>query len=240
MSSTLAKKRELQAHRMVTPMRSAVLKLVSPLALVVSLLACCAEAPVEPTYPPGVILTVTADTTVHVTADEVESVAKKLTFAFPGGTDMHFKRLALREVVLPRAAIRAGNEEARTEALERAMQIGSELEDGFAHENERVSTGDVDSLGALVVGNMLDLPVGEWSELTENFGTFQFIRVIKHATPEFPKVSLAIVNVPYARELTSAEDIERYEEESVLEVIDDGYGDLIPVLSKHRMSAKKE
>ncbi len=221
-------------------MRSALLHFGSSLALAFSVAACCSEAPVEPTYAPGVILTVTADATVEVTADEVESVAEKLKFAFPGGTELHFKRLALREVVLPRAAIRAGNEEARTEALKRVEQIESELEPGVAHENERVSTGDVDSLGALVIGTMLELPVGEWSECIENFGTFQFIRVIEHATPELPKVTLAVVSVPYARALTSADDILKYEEDSVLEVIDEGYGDLIPVLNKHRMSAREE
>lgn len=206
-----------------------------------ALLVLCSCDPNQPApAPPGVVMTVTAKTTVEITEAEITLAAKAVEFASQGASDMHYKRLALREIVLPRAAIRAANAEARAEALTRAEQLEPELVDGVSHANEIYSLGDVDNLGPLIIGTMIDLVPGEWSERLENLGSFQFIRVVEPATPELQKVGLAIVSLPYARALTSRTDIETYIDDSVLEVLDPQYGDLVPVRMKHLMAAREE
>lgn len=153
---------------------------------------------------------------------------------------MHYKRLALREIVLPRAAIHAANADARAKALARAEQIENELVDGASHADEVYSVGDVDSLGPMIIGTMINLAPGKWSERIENLGSFQFIRVVEPATPEHQRAGLAIISLPYAKALTEYADIERYLDDSVLEVLDPGYGDLVPVLIQHKMAAREE
>ena len=211
--------------------------------MLLALCACTPNGPVEPQYGPDVVLTVTSvtsETTVTITEAEVEHAAKKVEFAYEGASAMHYKRLALREIVLPRAAIRAGNENARTEALKRAREVEGQLVDGVSHADETVSFGDVDSFGPLIIGTMIDLVPNEWSEMLENLGSFQFIRIVQPATPELQRVELAIVNLTYAGGLATHQDTQRYMEDSVLEVLDPGYGDLVPTLTKHRMASREE
>lgn len=190
--------------------------------------ACKQEASTGPTHAPGVVLTVTNKGTVSVLRKDVERAASLVKFATFEGTDSHYQRLGLREIVLPRAAIHAAHPIERDAAFAEAMKISQELKTGESHPSESVSQGDLDRFGPLVVGTAIQLDLGEWSDPIENNGSFQFVRVVTPASRSVRAMELAVVSIPFAPTLTGWTDIERYLDESVLEIVDPGYGELIP------------
>ena len=182
-----------------------------------------------------VALRVNAGTPVEVTHAEIQRAAELLKFDSFNGTQEHYERIALREIVLPRAAIRSANAQAWNEAMRLAKQLQPYLVDGQAHPDEAPKRGDLDLFGPLIIGTAVELEDGAWSELIQNLGAIQFIRVMDRPRPDERSIELALISLPFASNLKGFEDIERYLDDSVLEVLDPRYEEIIPTRILHLM-----
>ena len=200
-------------------------------------LTACDEPSPPPSYPANVVLTVSDEVTVQVTRQDVDLAAEILAFASPEGMNADGqRRLALREVILPRAAIHASHPLRREEAFAKAGAIAAGLEPGQAHPEEVVKTGDLDLFGPLVVGTAIALKEGEWSDAIETAGSFMFVRPMVPTSRRMKQITLGIVTVPFAPGITSHADLERTLDECVLHVVDERYGELIPERIVHLMN----
>jgi hypothetical protein len=211
--------------------------------LALCLSACCDSVPdstPKSGEDPEIALRVNAGTPVPVTHAEIARVAELLKFATFEGTQEHHERTALREVVLPRAAIRSANAAAFEEAMQLARRLQDQLVDGQAHPDEAPKRGDLDLFGPLVVGTAIELEDGVWSGPIENLGSIQFIRVMDRPRPGQRSMELALITIPFASNLGGFADVERYLDDAVLEIVDPRYEEIIPTRILHLMEPESD
>jgi hypothetical protein len=198
-------------------------------------------APAVPTeaaeHPAGTVLAVDG---VPIGAEEVRAAAAWIARVEPQYTDEHCERLALSNLVLPRAALRAQRPEARAEALQRAREIRAALRRASISEGglERVR-GNWAELGFDLWGFARELAPGEWSEPFERVGRFVVVRLLERddaeSAPSREELSIELSDVPYVREGTTLQDVDAMIAKSRLSVVDPRWEDRVPESWKYRM-----
>ena len=164
----------------------------------------------------------------------------------PGYTDRHKRRLALTNLVLPRAVGRLmageGREAARREieALH-AKAVAGELTgppgpDGAYGE---ILDGPWTKLGMLTWARAFELPPGEWSEVIEEIGHFLIFRVLERrdgVVPAATQFKIDVQRIPYMDPDPTA--IDRRYDSTRLTIVDPEWLEIFPEQFLYRMGVR--
>jgi len=196
-------------------------------------------AKAEPLPAPGVIALVD-DVEIH--AVEVERLAGIVQAVFPEYSDLHTRRLALTEALLPRAAARSKRgaewERARAEssrAFARLQETGAEA--WLAEVGPPLSdTGGLSYLRLDLWGAARGAELGVWMGPYERIGTFTILRVIAIEGEEFEeKLTVERVEFPYLPEGSTASDLNEAIDSCRLRIVDPDWEEAFPERWKYRM-----
>lgn len=171
----------------------------------ITLCACADQGP-EPGVPPaGAVIGVGPS---WILAEEVDRWVDTVALLEPTETRASWRRKALTNLVLPSkiAALLVPEERqqarAAAESAQQALRTQGTLPESFP-EPLTTAAGDVTEVG---LGRWImahGLPLGEWSEVFEEAGTFLIMRVLEAPDAEDWKPNTAIrieyVHVPYLR-----------------------------------------
>lgn len=198
-------------------------------------------APEPPAWPEGTVLAVDD---VPLTLGEVDLVADAIAAVYPEYTRAHARRLALTNVVLPRAAAANRFADARAAMLEVARQRLADLASG------QEETGAIEISGRF---GQLDLDLwlvarslepGAWDGPFELVGRWSLVRVDEIEVPdgfvEAALYRLSVIRFPYAGRaeehfLDAGEAIEAAIDGSRLEFVDPAWRTVLPEAWKRRM-----
>ncbi len=194
--------------------------------------------------PPGVVLRVEG---LDVHADEVDALAALVGELYPEYTLNHCRRLALSEVVLPRAAARAARPAEREAALERARAAQADLPafDGdpgwdAAHDARVYRLRGVwTRVGGLDLwGFARSLEPQAWGGPFERIGTFELVRLRLRepaATPAQEVLEIDLVTFPYLPEGTTPAELDALIDDAELEIVDPAWEEIVPESFQYRM-----
>jgi hypothetical protein len=200
-----------------------------------------AEAPAK-TWPPGTVLAVDD---LAVGAEEVDAVSVYTERIEPHSSAPQLRRLALTNVVLPRALSRLMAPEAREKARQEANAKLASLKrnpplpppnpDGAYGE---IVTAGFTQLGIVPWGVAMDLEDDAWSDVIEEVGRFVIIRRIARiegALPMATRFKVDVLAFPWLPIETMRGDIEAEHDKHKLTIVDPTWSDIVPELIKHRM-----
>ena len=203
-----------------------------------------APAAPAPAEDQGVVLRVEDQ---PIRASEVDRLAAMVGELYPQYTRAHRRRLALTNVLLPRAAAAAARpeERARARAAVRAAQTELDAFDddpgwaerlgGLAHRVE----GPWDVVGGFDLwGHARALAPETWSEPLERVGSFDLVRLRSRqeaADPAAEVLELDVVRFPYLPPGTTAADVDALLDGARLEIVDPAWRELVPEALQYRM-----
>ena len=190
---------------------------------------------------PGTVLRVDD---LSVTAGEVDRIAEWIERLYPSHTRAHARRVALAELVLPRAGARAAHPEARERAREACAAARRALVDGAPPREPEIARGDWRELG-FVLWSLADAQApGAWSEPFEDVGRFVLVRrdgILDEGVepPEARTLALSILAFPYLEDETTVADLDRMIDATRLSVLDPEWERLVPEHWKYRMRGEE-
>lgn len=196
-------------------------------------LLCCGcpgdpPAPPAKTYPAGTVLVVREASEVCIAMEEIDVAASRVRHHTFEGSQSHYRRVALDEIVLPRAAIAAARPGQRAIALEEARRLRESLVAGREHADEVRRVGNLDTLGPTILGAALELEPGRWSGILELPGTFAFVRLIEPYTlTPTPSVTIATLEVPFLEHGIDSSVLLDFQDRAVLEIVDPAVRELV-------------
>jgi len=183
---------------------------------------------------------------VRVRADEVDRVAGWIGGLYPEYTPNHRRRLALAEVVLPRAALEADRPGPRADALaacRRAAEGDLDARDAAAWAElggllER-RAGDHASLGLALWGEAHELPLDRWAGPLETPGEFLLVRPDRRLGPSSEAgaeaLDLTVVAFPYVDRAAGVAALDAAVERARLRIVDPAWDAIVPESWKYRM-----
>lgn len=219
------------------------------LALVLS--ACARDdAPIAPdpaparSWPPGTVLAVDD---LPILAAEVDRATVIVQRIERDAVDAQLRRLALTNVVLPRALTRLMAGERRDAALADAQAALERLRTGAwigptadgLHGTLR--GGNLHRLGLELWAAGTDLPEGAWSDPIEQDGSFHLVRRVALRPAPVPlgvEVDLDVLEFPFTDPLTRAHELEAAYDRHRLTIVDPAWRELVPELLLYRMGAR--
>jgi hypothetical protein len=214
-------------------------------AAVTALLAACApDAPATPTpvtWPAGTVLVLNQ---TPISADEVDEVASIVARLQPQRALPYLRRMALTNVVLPRAAAREAFGPGRQSALAVAEAWRAALERDatppapIATPEAQIAEGGYEAAGMEVWNWALDCPLGVWSEPIEAVGTWRLARVLERAPGRWPSdvvLKLDLRTFPWGDPQNLLQDVEHQLDHSKLTFVDEDWRDLVPTAWQRRL-----
>ena len=202
------------------------------------LLTCQACEPGEPEpspgeWPPGAVLAVDG---LPILAEEVDVVARAIGELYPAHTQPHLRRLALTNVVLPRAATRTRYTTARQEALVRCRAARARLAEGAAELAE--VEGDWRELGLDLWSTVRDREPGRWSEPIELIGRWALVRLDEVRTDAAGREILALTQLEfsYPDPLDAVGAVDAAIDAARLTIIDAAWAETVPEMWQRRMA----
>jgi hypothetical protein len=221
---------------------------IAGIALV--LLAACGDEPDDDapavTWPPGTILALDG---VPISIEEVDAALVPVHLIEPSKSDVHKQRLALTNVVLPRAIARLLSGERRAAAraliddLHRRAQAGLLPGPSGPHgEYGEWHAGQFRELGLVAWGAAFDLLPGEWSPVLEDTGSFLIVRVLGRTdgpVPEATQFELDVLREPYLPPGIGPHEIEAKKDELRLTIVDPAWRTIVPERDQYRMGAHR-
>lgn len=202
---------------------------------------CAPEAKAPRTWAPGTVL---ALGDVPITGAEIDAVGDIVARLEPESVPARVRRIALTNVVLPRAAgiHLAGpkREEARALAVEskRLLDSGVALGGPLAAMELQQREGNFGALGFDAFGYAVDAEIGRWSDPIETVGCFEIVRVderSKATTPHDLSFKLSVYVIPYVDRNDPHGAIEAELDRSQLVFVDPSWSDVVPEYWKHRL-----
>jgi hypothetical protein len=204
-----------------------------------------AQEPEPPrSWPPGTVLAVED---LPILAEEVDRASVIVQRIERRAVDAQLRRLALTNVVLPRALLRLLGGERRDAALAEARDALQRLRSGtwvgptadglFG----QMRGGSFFRLGLELWAAGTDLPEGAWSEPIEQDGAFHLVRRIALRPSPVPlgvEVDLDVLTFPFLEEATRAHELEAAYDRYRLTVDDPAWRELVPELLLYRMGAR--
>lgn len=187
-------------------------------------------------WPEGTVLAVND---VPILASEVAPWAEAVAQLYPEYTEVHCRRLALTNVLLPRAAARSYFGDAREAAELRCLEVAAAPE-----EHEPTATNEEGTwrdLGLELWHFARQLPRGEWSEPAEFMGRFVLVRlddVVPGRVPQEEKLVLSWFEFPYVDPHEPDTEVRTAIDAGRLVVVDPTWKDTVPEEWKHRMKGK--
>ena len=190
-----------------------------------------------PPHDPDVVLLVDD---VEIRGSEVQVVADAIAEMFPEYTPIHCRRIALRNVFLPRAAVSAAHSERRAEALlecERAREaLRTDPASGEAESQELRGDFRRLELGLWVYARSLE--PGVWSPPFEQIGRLRLVQLAGIEEGEekaLDVVSVRVHDFLYLPEGSTMDDVEAAIDASRLSILDPDWGKAVSELTKYRM-----
>lgn len=214
---------------------------VALLACAVALGACDRPAP-APGARDGAVLLV-GD--VPITAEEVDLLTPAFALIEPRSSPDHLRRLALTNVVLPRAIAQSLEPAERQRALEQARAAREALVAGAwigplpeGTSGGRIGEGYFNDLTVPIWQRALELEPDEWSEVFENVGAFVIAKRLERRDGRLPietwfKVELAIF--PFLDEADANQRIEEAYDHLRLTIVDPSWRKYVPEHTQYRM-----
>jgi hypothetical protein len=202
------------------------------------------DSAAAPVYPAGTVLAVND---LPISAEEVDRVGSDYALLEPQDSPLQLRRLALANVILPTAAARGIDPDARTRARElaegyrSALLSGSLPEGPLAGPMEQERSGRFTDLGFLLWRTALPLEPGTWSEIFESPGSFHLLRVKSREEGSLPSLTaftIGLFHFPYLKPETAHADTQAAIDRSRLIVVDEAWRDAVPYALRHRMNAE--
>ena len=194
------------------------------------------------TWPPGTVLAVDE---LPIGAEEVDAVSVYTERIEPHSSAPQLRRLALTNVVLPRALSRLMAPEARERArrdademlakLKRDPPMPSTKEDGAYGE---IVTAGFTQLGIVPWGVAMDLGDGAWSDVIEEVGRFVILKRIAKIDGPLPmatQVKVDALAFPWLPLETLRVDVEAEHDKHKLTIVDPAWSDIVPEWIQYRM-----
>ena len=198
-------------------------------------------APETRAWPEGTVLAVDD---VPITLAEVDPVADAIAEVYPEYTRAHARRLALTNVVLPRAAAANRFPDARAAMLEVARQRLADLASGSEETGAIEISGRFGQLDLDLWLVARTLEPGAWGGPFDLVGRWSLVRLDEIEIPdgivEAALYRLSVIRFPYAGRaeehyLDAGEAIEAAIDASRLEFVDPAWRNVLPEAWKRRM-----
>jgi hypothetical protein len=205
--------------------------------------AACEPASEPKVWPAGTVLALDG---LPIAADEVDASADVIAQLEPDNVTAQARRLALTNVVLPRAAgiLVAGEkrETARRRAVEiRAALAGGANPDGpFEPAVMQAREGVANDIGFETWAFASQAADGEWSQPLETIGAFEIARVDERSmagAPRQVRYKLRVWVVPYIDDPNLKGVIDARLDRSKLTYVDHAWAEFVPEWWKHRLRA---
>jgi hypothetical protein len=206
-------------------------------------LAACEKAPAPKAWPSGTALALDDHA---ISANEIDASADIIAQLEPDSAPAQARRIALTNVVLPRAAgILAGGTkraEARRQAEEARSVLASPATPAGPPPFGTMQTreGPANDIGFEAWSYASTAELGQWSEPLETIGAFEIVRVDDRshaATPRSMKYKLSVCVVPYVDDPNLKGAIDAQLDRSRLTFVDPSWAEYVPESWKHRLHA---
>lgn len=210
-------------------------------AAVLGTSASCGPTPAPaPAWPAGTAMVLSG---TPISVDEIDTAADVFARIEPLASLEHVRRLALNNVVFPRAGGAAIDSVARERARERARTCHAALVAGGepaleAGESRNVSKGGFLDVGLEAWGLGVDAPSGVWFGPYETIGAFELGRVLSRANESHSnrvELEIELVTFPYLDPYDRHARIEAQLDRSKLEIVDPAWRDIVPIAWQHRL-----
>jgi len=199
-------------------------------------------ATAQKSWPPGTVLAVDD---APINAAEVDAISVYTERIEPQSTAPQLRRLALTNVVLPRALSRLMAPEAREKARKDADEMLASLKRGAPVQPPKpdgavgeIVTAGFTQLGIVPWGVAMDLADGAWSEVIEEVGRFVILKRIKRIDGPVPMATQFEVDVlafPWLPIETLRAAVEQEHDKHKLTIVDPTWSDVVPELLQYRM-----
>ena len=202
-----------------------------------------APAPVKKAWPPGTVLVLDD---YPISAEEVDASADVIAQLEPDNVPAQARRIALTNVVLPRAAgilvAGAKREEARRQASEAREALANAATPDFEPPFGVMQTreGPANDIGFEAWSYASTAVPGTWSEPLETIGAFEVVRVDSHSnadTPRQVRYKLRVCVLSYIDDPNLRGVIDAQLDRSKLTFVDAAWAEFVPELWKHRLRA---
>lgn len=202
---------------------------------------CAREAESPRTWPPGTVFALGA---VPITAEEIDRAGDIVARIEPDSVPARIRRIALTNVVLPRAAGIGLSGPKREEARARALECKQMLDAGLALWGPltdilvQTREGGAVAIGFDAFGYASDAEIGRWSAPIETVGCFEIVRVDERSqapSPRDQKFKVQVYIIPYVDGNDPRGAIETCLDRSKLEFVDPSWSDIVPEYWKHRL-----
>lgn len=209
-------------------------------------LACSPAEPGSPAarWPAGTVLVVGGE--VPIRAEDVDPFVPTVALIEPRYVEKQLVRLALTNVVLPRAVARVLSgpqacERARSEAERARAAIEGGTWTGPAlpgTSGGTVISGSFARIGLERWTRCIELQPGEWSPVFEEVGAYTFLKCLSRVDRALPlqtEFELEVVSFPYLPGDGALIQIEEAYDRVRLEILDPEWRTIVPELLQYRM-----
>ena len=197
-------------------------------------------------WPAGTILALDG---VPISIEEIDMALVPVDLVEMSKSDTHKQRLALTNIVLPRAVARsmAGEQFSRArgaiEELHRQAAAGELPGPPGPHgEYGQFRSGSWREVGLVAWGAALSTTPGEWSLVNEEVGAFLIVRVLHREdgpVPEATKLELDVLSQPYLPPGVGTRDVEAHMDEVRLTIVDPAWRTIVPEHYQYRMGVHR-
>lgn len=195
-------------------------------------------------WPAGTVLAVED---LAITSEEVDQAVVIVQRIERRAVDAQLRRLALTNVVLPRAILRLLGGERREQALAEAQAALERLRAGEwvgptaegLHGEKR--GGNFYSVGLSLWAAGTDLAPDAWSDPIEQDGCFWLVRRVALRPSPVPlgvEVDLDALSFPFVEQASRAAELEAAYDRYRLTIVDPAWRELVPELLQYRMRAQ--
>lgn len=195
-----------------------------------------ATSPASAAWPAGTVLAVNGQ---PIDASAALPWEQDVALLYPGYGPIQCRRLALTNIVLPRAAAGTLAPEARERARRTCEEARERIEE---HAGEAIpSTGTWRVLGFDLWGAARRLAPGVWSDPIELPGRWVLLRLVAiepGRAPDEEELTLERLEFPYVDPAEPGKELRAAIDASTLVVVDADWGEAIPEDWKHRMKGE--
>lgn len=207
------------------------------LASLVSI-ACGPSTPPAPSWPQGTILALDG---APISAAEVDDIGDIVARIEPQNSPEYMRRIALTNVVFPRAVgIRLAGPARREAALALARSTKTALEAGQTPAGVETKSieGGFEKIGLEAWRYAIDAELGKLSDPIETIGGFELVKVLARGqggSPRDVRIKLELLFFPYVDSDDPRGTIQRALDHSKLVFVDESWRDIVPVSWQYRL-----
>ena len=178
---------------------------------------------------------------VPISAEEVDAIGEIMARIEPADVLPQLRRIALTNVVLPRAAAREIAGPRRSRELERALACKQALDAARSPEGtfSRTIEGGYNEVGLEAWRFALDAAPDRWSDVIETVGAFEIVRLIARkpggGATGAAAFALELYYFPYIDEDKVRTEVDARLDHSKLVFVDESWRDVVPTSWQYRL-----